>query len=166
VRQGRAANRPIGRAAANIALAGSIVFAGGLGVVNWQAGDRSDDHSGQQFVDELFGALPQNAAILSYWDTSTPLWYAQLVEHLRPDVLVVDDTDIVYGGWQSREARLAALVCTRPSYILRLEESELEPTRAAYLLTPVVALPVARGGPSMDEYRPLYKVDPKSGACP
>jgi hypothetical protein len=162
----RTANRPVRLGAANVLLAGAVLFACGLGVSNWTSADRSHDQSGQQFVDELFATLPPNAAILSYWDTSTALWYAQLVEGLRPDVLVVDDTDIVYGGWQSREARLATLVCVRPSYILRLGENELEPTRAAYRLTHVVALPVARGGPSMDEYRPLYRVEPKSGSCP
>ena len=52
----------------------------------------------------MFAALPPDAAILSYWDASTPLWHATLVEGRRPDVLVVDDTNIVYEGWGTREA--------------------------------------------------------------
>ena len=55
--------------------------------------------------------LPPDAAILSYWDASTPLWHAEYVEGRRPDVLIVDDTNIVYEGWGTREARIASLIC-------------------------------------------------------
>jgi hypothetical protein len=145
---------------------GALAFALALAAINWQASDRSRDRSGQQYVDAVFGALPANAAILSYWDASTPLWYGQLVEGLRPDVLVVDDTNIVYEGWGSRENRIRSLVCTRPVFILRLDEDQLTDTRRMYRLTPVLSVPVARGAPSMDEFRPIYRVEPLSpGAC-
>ena len=47
---------------------------------------------------------------------SPPLWYAPLVDGLRPDLLVVDDTNIVYEGWGNREARIASVICERPVF--------------------------------------------------
>ena len=35
--------------------------------------------------------LEPNAVIVSWWSYSTPLWYAQQVEGLRPDIFIVDD---------------------------------------------------------------------------
>ena len=57
---------------------------------------------------------PQDAAILSFWGASPPLWHATLVEGLRPDLLVVDDTNIVYEGWGTRERGSTSLICERP----------------------------------------------------
>ena len=137
----------------------------GLAVVNLGAADRSDDHSGQTYVDAVFEALPQDAAILSYWDASTPLWHGQLVEGGRPDVLIVDDTNIVYDGWVTRERRIASLVCLRPVFILRLLDAELVPTREAYRLEPFLAVHVGAGGPSASVERPIYRVEPPAGSC-
>ena len=78
------------------------------------------------FVDAVLEALPPDAAILSEWDASTPLWHAQYVLGRRPDVLIVDDTNIVYEGWGTRERRIASLICDRPVFILRLEDDDLE----------------------------------------
>ena len=110
---------------------------------------------------------PQNAAILSYWDASTPLWYGQHVEGRRPDVLIVDDTNIVYENWGTREARIAALICSRPVFIERLDPAELDPTRAAYQLRPFLSVFVAAGGPSAAANIEIYQVLPlASNPCP
>ncbi|MBI3749703.1 MAG: DUF2723 domain-containing protein [Chloroflexi bacterium] len=152
-----------GRAAVGMA---ALAFAVGLGAINWSAADRSGDTSGQAYVDAVLAALPKKAAILSYWDASTPLWHGQLVEGLRPDVLVVDDTNIVYEGWVTRERRIASLICERPVFILRLVESDLAPTRQAFRLTPFETVRVAAGGPSASVLRPIYRVDPiDPGTC-
>ncbi|MGZ8438509.1 MAG: protein O-mannosyl-transferase family, partial [Candidatus Limnocylindrales bacterium] len=140
--------------------AGALVFALGLGALNWSDSDRSADRSGQDYVNAVFTGLPQNAAILSYWDASTPLWHGQLVEGLRPDVLVVDDTNIVYENWVTRERRIVSLICDRPVFILRLTDGELAPTRDAFRLEPFMTVMVAAGGPSATVERPLYRVEP------
>jgi uncharacterized membrane protein (DUF485 family) len=140
--------------------AATLVFALGLTAINWTAADRSDDRSGQSYVDAVFATLPHGAAILSYWDASTPLWHGQLVEGLRPDVLVVDDTNIVYEDWLTRERRIASLICERPVFILRLADSDLVPTIEAYRLDPVATVRVAAGGPSASVERPIYRVEP------
>jgi hypothetical protein len=143
--------------------AAAAVFAVVLVVTNWAGSDRRGDLSAQAYVDALFDTLPDNAAVLSVWDSSTPLWHAQLVLDRRPDVLVVDDTDIVYDGWGTRERRIASLVCERPVFILRLKDSDLEPTRATYRLEPFRDVRVAFGGPSAVVTRTVYRVEPRTG---
>ena len=138
----------------------ALLLAVGLGVMNWEAADRSNDTTGQTYVDTVFAALPQDAAILSYWDASTPLWHGQLVEGLRPDVLVVDDTNIVYEGWVTRERRIQSLICDRPVFILRLSDADLIPTREAFRLVAFVTVRIAAGGPSAAVDRQIYRVEP------
>jgi hypothetical protein len=146
--------------------AAAAVFAVVLAVTNWTAADRSRDLSAQAYVSALFDALPEKAAVLSVWDASTPLWHAQFVLDRRLDVLVVDDTDIVYGGWGTRERRIASLICERPVFILRLRDSDLGPTRTAYSLQPFLDVRIAYGGPSAVVTRTVYRVEPGPTACP
>lgn len=151
--------------------AGTVVGAVALGLAvllgtrDLPAADRSADVSGPAFVDTVFASLPADAAILTPWDASTPLWYGQHVEGRRPDVLIVDDTNIVYDGWGTREARIAALVCERPVYVLRLDDAELMPTLASYDLEPVATVRVGAGGPSATLLRSIYRVTPRDPAA-
>jgi hypothetical protein len=144
-----------------------LLFAVALAGLNWTASDRSGDRSGDDYVSATLGSLPPDAAILSYWDASTPLWHAQHVEGLRPDVLIVDDTNIVYDGWGTREARIAALICARPVFVLRLDPRDLQPLQRLFRLTPVIAVRVAAGGPSAATTGRVYRVEPLDpAACP
>jgi hypothetical protein len=161
---GQIPKKRIGTAVA--ALAG-LAFVVTLGSLNWATNDDSGDVSGPTYVNSVFSSLPPNAAILSYWDASTPLWYGQHVEGLRPDVLIVDDTNIVYEGWGTREARIASLICSRPVFIERLGEGDLVPTREQYQLEPFISVAVAAGGPSAVTETEIYRVLPlASNPCP
>jgi hypothetical protein len=82
----------------------------------------------------------------------------------RPDVLIVDDTNIVYEGWVTRERRIAALICERPVFILRLKDVDLQATRAAYRVKPFITVSVAEGGPSATVTRDVYRVEPLDAA--
>ncbi len=130
-------SRIAGLGVGSLVGAATLALAVGLAVANWTAADRSADRSADTFVDTVLAALPPDAAILSEWDASTPLWHAKYVLDRRPDILIVDDTNIVYEGWGSRETRIASLICERPVFILRLGDADLAPTRAAYRLEPV-----------------------------
>ncbi len=144
-----------------------LVFVLVLGSLNWATNDLSANTSGPDYVTAVFTALPRNAAILSYWDASTPLWYGQHVEGLRPDVLIVDDTNIVYENWGTREARIASLICSRPVFILRLDPRDLLPTRVDYTLDPSLSVTVAAGGPTADVMSEIYQVHPiDPSTCP
>ena len=137
-----------------------------LTAANWRSSDRSADDSASDYVDAVFAALPPNAAILSEWDASTPLWHAQLVLDRRPDVLIVDDTNVVYEGWGTRERRIASLICERPVFIIRLRDHALVPTRERYRLEPFIPVRVALGGPSAAVRRDVYRIAPRiDGDC-
>ncbi len=150
-------------AGAAVAVGGAIALV--LVASNLAAEDRSADRSAEAYVEDVFAALPAGSAILSYWAASAPLWHATLVQGQRPDVLVVDDSNVVYEGWGTREARIASLVCTRPVFILHLGEDGLVPTREAYTLTEVARPVVSWGGPVGTAPAPLYRVEPLAG-CP
>ena len=158
----------IGRrdAAALVGVAG-LVCSVSLGALHWPSSDRSGDRTAEAYVDALFQVMPQDAVILTEWDVSTPLWHAQLVLGRRPDILVVDDTNIVYDGWGSRERRIEDVICDRPVYILRIDEADLGPTRAQFRLDAVANVSVARGGPSAVVTRRLYRAETLGPAtCP
>ncbi len=148
---------PAGGWAVGLAAA---AFATGLTGAHWGASDRSDDVGAEAFVARAWSVLPQDAAILTEWDVSTPLWHSQIVLGARPDVLIVDDTSVVYGGWGSRETRIASLICDRPVFIIRLHESDLVPTRAHFRLTEIAKVRVGSGGPTAVITRPLDRVAP------
>ncbi len=101
-----------------------------------------------------------DATILSQWDASTPLWHARFVLGRRPDILIVDDTNIRYEGWGTRERRIASLICERPVFILRLRDRDLDPTRAAYRLTPFFPVRIAQGVSTATVTRSVYRVQP------
>ena len=140
--------------------AAALIFAVALAATNWHASDRSGDRTAEVYVETLLAALPPDAAILSEWDASTPLWHARFVLGRRPDVLIVDDSNVVYEGWETRERRIAALICDRPVFILRLKDTDLAATRAAYRVEPFLTVAVAEGGPSAAVRRDVHRVEP------
>ncbi len=145
----------------------ALALAIGLAGLNWTMADRSADRSAETYVDTIMATLPENAAILTEWDASTPLWHARYVLGQRPDVLIVDDSNIVYDGWGTREARIDVLICERPVFMLRLDEGAYAPTRVLYRLTPVVTVRIALGGPSAAVERELFRVQPLDpNRCP
>ena len=153
-----------GAAGPAMALA-AAALAATLIAVNLPTADQSGDRSARTYVDTLFAALPADAAILSFWGPSAPLWHAQLVLGERPDVLVVDDTNIVYEGWGTHEARIDSLICSRPVFILPVRETDLVPTRERYTVTEALRVSVGALGPTARYTLPVYRVEPRPGTC-
>ena len=143
-----------------VAAALAVVLAIGLGAANLAAVDRSGDTSAPDFVDTVFDALPPDAAVVTYWGAATPLWHAIHVEGRRPDVLVVDDSNIVYEGWGTRRARVDSLACERPVYVLRQRPEQLTELSDGYDLTVVARPRVSWGGPVGNIPIPLYRAEP------
>ncbi len=162
VRAGRIAARRLD-AGPVVGLVG-LAFAIALASANWATADRSGDRSGQAYVDSLFGALPPDAAVLSYWDPSAPLWYGHFIEGLRPDVLIVDDTNIVYEGWGTVEARVASLICERPVFVIRVGPPDVAPLRTRWLVEPFMDVRVSALGPSAAITQQVYRVQPRNAA--
>ena len=128
--------------------------------------DRSQDHTGDVFVDQMFNSVAPNAVIISWWGASSPLWHGHYVEGRRPDITIVDDTNVVYEGWGTRENRIAAVICSRPVYLLLIMDRDVDEARAQYNLTLDQKVKVGAGGPSGQWERPVYRVYPKPGTCP
>jgi hypothetical protein len=149
-----------------LAIVGVVVLAASI----WPSADRSSDRSGERFSAAVFGALPKDAVILSEFDATTPLWHGQHVRGERPDVLIVDDTNVMFEGWASREARIASVICDRPVFIIRMHDHELAPTRAAFELSPFLSVRVGVAVPSADvptatTQQQVYLVEPLPGTC-
>jgi 4-amino-4-deoxy-L-arabinose transferase-like glycosyltransferase len=141
---------------------GAIVFAIALAGVNWNASDRSDDHGGDRYVAELFGALPPNAMIVSYWDPTGPLWYGQHVEGLRPDVQIVDDSNAAYDGRGDALAWIARAICERPVFIMRITDQDVQEIRSHYPLTKFLTVRSSALGPTAVLNQDVYRVEPPS----
>jgi 4-amino-4-deoxy-L-arabinose transferase-like glycosyltransferase len=83
--------------------------------------DRSDDRAAQTWLAQVLPVIPDNAVLVSWWSTSTPLWYAQKVEGERPDIFVVDDRtmlDLDLG--RAPDVINRSLDEHRPVYVIRL----------------------------------------------
>ena len=58
------------------------------------------------------------------------------------------------------------LICDRPVFVMRPNDAELNPTRAAYTLTEAFRVYVGRGTPYAVQSVPVYRVEPPPGRCP
>jgi hypothetical protein len=84
--------------------------------------DRSKDLSAQEWLDEALPAIAQNAVLVSWWSTSTALWYAQKVELQRPDIFIVDDRTMLDLGLGRAPDVIRRFVAEgRPVYAIRID---------------------------------------------
>lgn len=140
----------LSRAVATTALA---VLSLWLVISAFPASDRSRDRSGEEFLGQIDAQLPAGAAIITYWDTATPLRHLQLVELRRTDLLVLTDT-----------SRVDRLVRERPVYLLELFDSAVQPLRGRHRLTPVATVKLPYGGLQPQYDGQLLRVEPAGGA--
>lgn len=82
--------------------------------------DRSHDDSAARWLDQTFASLPSNAVVVSWWDYSMPMWYGQLVEGRRPDLLIIDDRTRLDRGLGSVDDVIDSHLGRRPVFIIRL----------------------------------------------
>jgi hypothetical protein len=99
-----------------------------------EAADRHLDTAAQDWLDEVLPAIEPNAVIVSWWSTSTPLWYAELVDGRRTDIEVVDDRTILDRGYGSALGAIGRFLGTRPVYLIRANDLDLAGVAAAYEL--------------------------------
>ncbi|HEY9721954.1 MAG TPA: DUF2723 domain-containing protein [Oscillatoriaceae cyanobacterium] len=109
---------------ASRALAGVLLLAllaGPLMLMrqNWLACDRHTERGGQQFADAVYSRLKPDAVILTVWIDSTPLWYTHFVEGRRPDVTILDESNVITGNYGSMNDAIAAWLGKRPVYLCK-----------------------------------------------
>ncbi|MBI3750321.1 MAG: DUF2723 domain-containing protein [Chloroflexi bacterium] len=99
-----------------------------------RAADRHAATDASLWLDDVLPHLAQDAVVVSWWSTSTPLWYAELVDRRRPDIAVIDDRTIIDRGYGSANGAISAFLGTRPVYIIRANPGDLAGVQAVYQL--------------------------------
>jgi hypothetical protein len=116
--------------------------------------DESDNRAAAIWLDTVLTALEPNAAVVSWWSYSTPLWYAQYVEGRRPDIRIIDDRTRLDENLGELEDVIEQMLAEgRPVYLIRADRREVERLGNQYRLVTVV--------PVQGE---LLKVDGRLGA--
>jgi len=115
--------KPAARAAALVPLA--------LVPLHFAHLDRSGDHAGEQFAHAVLADLPPRAAVFTVWVDATPLWYTRYVEGQRPDVRVVDDSEVVLDHQGDLARAIEAVRQERPVFVLH-PDSDAAWVRAHY----------------------------------
>jgi len=98
--------------------------------------DRSSERAAQAWLARVLPLIPDNAVLVSWWSTSTPLWYAQKVEGERPDIFIVDDRtmlDLDLG--RAPDVINRYLGENRPVYVIRLPGRDTEELTAQFDMT-------------------------------
>jgi hypothetical protein len=97
--------------------------------------DRSHETDAASWLAEALPALPHDAMIVSWWSTSTPLWYAQKVQGLRPDITIVDDRTMLDEDLGRAPDVIRRFLGTRPVYAIRLEGRDLDELTSQFDMT-------------------------------
>jgi 4-amino-4-deoxy-L-arabinose transferase-like glycosyltransferase len=122
-------------------LVGVIVLVptlAGLGVRR-HAADRSGDTGAQAWLNEALPAVAQGAVLVSWWSTSTPLWYAQKVEGLRPDIDIIDDRTMLDLDLGRAPDVINRYLGTRPVYVIRLAGGDTDELTRQFDMTVVAS---------------------------
>ena len=123
------------RTSVALAVALALLVPTGIALADrWRAADRSADTAMADWLDDAMDGLSRDAVVVSWWSYSTPLWYGTLVEGRRPDLLIVDDSDIVSEGLGSVEDVIDRYLGVRPVYVIRATAADLAALALRYAL--------------------------------
>ncbi|HYK95240.1 MAG TPA: DUF2723 domain-containing protein [Candidatus Dormibacteraeota bacterium] len=103
------------------------------------AADRSRATEAQVWLNEALPAVAQGAVLVSWWSTSTPLWYAQKVEGLRPDIDIIDDRTMLDLGLGRAPDVINRYLGTRPVYVIRLAGGDTDELTRQFDMTVVAS---------------------------
>jgi hypothetical protein len=77
------------------------------------------------WTDRALNVMEPNAAIVSWWSYSTPLWYAQHVDGRRPDIDIIDDRTRLDENLGGLTDVIDANLGKRPVYVIRTDPNEV-----------------------------------------
>jgi hypothetical protein len=118
------------------------------------AADRSRDSEAAVWSADAFAAVAPNAVVVSWWATSTALWYGQKVDGLRPDVFIVDDRTMLDLDLGGATDVIAANLGQRPVYVIRANPHDLGLVLARFELQQVLTpggQPIGQGSSALYE---------------
>lgn len=104
-----------------------------------QAADRSDETDAVHWLAEALPAVPEGAVLVSWWSTSTPLWYAQKVQGLRADLDIIDDRTMLDRNLGRAPDVIAANLGLRPVYVIRANDTDLGELQSQFDMTLVAS---------------------------
>ncbi len=134
-----APGRLAARTSVALALGVALLVPTGLGLSGrWRAADRSGDTAMSAWLDDAMTRMDPDAVVVSWWSYSTTLWYGTLVEARRPDLLIVDDSDLVYEKLGSAEDVIARYLGRRPVLVIRSSSADIDALAVRYVLEPLV----------------------------
>ena len=88
-----------------------------------RAADRSEDTIAQRWLDSVVDTVEPNAAIVSWWSYSTPLWYGKHIDGRLPGVDIIDDrTRLDEALGSPADVVNRYLDQGRPVYVIRLDD--------------------------------------------
>jgi hypothetical protein len=99
--------------------------------------NRSNDTAARRWVDAALSQFEPDAVVVSWWSTSTVLWYATLVEGRRPDITIVDDRTRLDLNYGEATDVIALFLDTNPVYVIRANNHDLGLVLALYDLEPL-----------------------------
>ncbi|MES1239841.1 MAG: hypothetical protein ABUL57_03165, partial [Chloroflexota bacterium] len=103
--------------------------------------DRSTDTGARHWLTEVLptSVIAQDAVLVSWWSTSTALWYAQKVEGQRTDITIIDDRTMLDQDLGRAPDVINANLGRRPVYVIRLEGRDTEELRSQFDMTLVAS---------------------------
>jgi MFS family permease len=126
-------------AVALVMLLGALLPLGSL-VALYRERDRSNDHDAERWVAAVHEILPADAAIISWWSYSTPLWYHRWIEGERPDVKIIDERNILDDGYGTIHTAVEAHLGRRDVFIVP-PSWELNAILARWEIEPIQTYP-------------------------
>ena len=103
----------------------------------WRAADQSGNTSAPAWLDEAFATMSPDAVVISWWSYSTPMWYGELVEGRRTDILIIDDSNAVWDQLGSLPTIVERYLGTRPVYVIRQSASDIQNLAQQFAIQPV-----------------------------
>ncbi len=123
------------------AIVGVVLLLPALGDLDTRRdhADRSGDTGAISWLAEALPAVPQDAVLITWWSTSTPLWYAQKVQGLRPDIEIIDDRTMLDRDLGRAPDVIERYLGTRPVYVIRVQGGDTDELTRQYDMTPVAS---------------------------
>lgn len=98
--------------------------------------DQSNQILARIWLTDIMRELPPESVVISWWSYSTTLWYGKYVDGLRPDVTVIDDSNIVNDNLGDVHTVIESFLGRRPVFLIRLP-FDMSDFRARYELEPL-----------------------------
>ncbi|MBI2776910.1 MAG: DUF2723 domain-containing protein [Chloroflexi bacterium] len=90
-----------------------------------ETADRRRDTAARRWLNAALAEIEPGAVVVSWWSTSTALWYAQYVDGLRPDLTIIDDRTRLDLGYGEATDVIARFLGQRPVYVIRANNRDL-----------------------------------------